>query len=378
MVTEIKNAWVIPNEKDMYFGSLFIEDSKIIGKQWDGIVHQVIDAHENYCLPGLIDVHFHGSHGYDFIENPKEAIEVISKELIKEGTTSFMASLTVISHEDMLNLLDEYAQVKIDEYASHFLGIHSEGPYLSKDYKAVMDERYLRKPSISEFDEMMEHSHQLVKIMTLAPELEGMDTFISYASQYISCMIGHSNATSSQALKGLEQGAIGFTHLYNAMSQHVHRNPGVVTAGLISDAFCELIVDGFHVHPDVVKATYKAIGSKQIVLITDASLCKGQPDGDYIFSNAKCRKIGNTVRIIETGRIAGSAISMLDALKNMKTFCNCSLNECVQMACINPSLVAGISNQKGKLEAGYDADIILLDSSLNLTKTIISGKVIED
>ena len=374
MITEIKNAWIIPNEKEKFYGSLFIKDEKILGYQYSGKVDKTIDGKGNIVIPGLIDIHFHGSHGYDFISNPKESVYEISKQLVYEGTTSFMASLTVISHKEMISLLDEYKDVK--DPGSHFLGIHSEGPYLSKDYKAVMDDRFLRNPSINELNEMMEHSNQ-IKVMTVACELEGMDTFIPYASKFITCMIGHTNSTAQQALHGLELGSKGFTHLYNAMSQHSHRNPGCVTAAFLSDAYSELICDGFHVHPDIIKATYKILGPQHIVLITDASLCKGLPDGEYIFSNLPCIKKGNTVRVKETGRIAGSAISMLNAIQNMKKFCNCSINELVEMACINPADCCNIKN-KGKLEKGYDADLIFLDEALNWKGTMISGKLLAE
>ena len=176
-----------------------------------------------------------------------------------------------LGFESQENEESEYKDVK--DPGSHFLGIHSEGPYLSKDYKAVMDDRFLRNPSIDELNEMMEHSNQ-IKVMTVACELEGMDTFIPYASKFITCMIGHTNSTAQQALHGLKLGAKGFTHLYNAMSQHSHRNPGCVTAAFLSDAYSELICDGFHVHPDIIKATYKILGPQRIVLITDASLCR--------------------------------------------------------------------------------------------------------
>ena len=173
--------------------------------------------------------------------------------------------------------------------------------------------------------------------MTVAPELEGMDKFIPYAiSKGVKIMIGHTSASYEETKKALDLKATGFTHLYNAMSQHQHREPGVVTCALSEkNKFSELIVDGFHVHPAVVKATYNCLSADNIILITDASLTKGMPDGDYIFSNLSCRKIGNTVRVIETGRIAGSSITMLDAIKNMKKYCNCSLNKLAIMSSTN-------------------------------------------
>lgn len=374
----IKNGNIV-NRDETIKSDVLCENGRII--KIDKIINckadKIVDADDNYVLPGLIEAHFHGSYGYDFINNPKMAVESIAYNLLKEGVTSFMASLTVVSHDELCRLLNEYNRIK--EYnGAHFLGVHSEGPYLSKEYKALMDERYLRDPSIKEFNEMMEASKDCLKIMTIAPEREGMDEFIKYVNdKNITLMIGHSNATSSEALKALDLGCLGFTHLYNAMSQHLHRNPGNVTAAFLSEkAICELIVDGFHVSKDVVIATYKILGSKRIALISDAMLGKGMEDGDYIFSNLKCRKVGNTVRVIETGRIAGSTISMLDSIRNMKKFTNCSINEISEMASYNPSIICRVNDKKGSIEVGKDSDIIILDDKLNLLFTIIDNMVV--
>ena len=190
-------------------------------------------------------------------------------------------------------------------------------------------------------------------------------------------MIGHSAADSKTALEALKEGCTGFTHLYNAMTQHLHRDPGIVTAAFIDDkAYAELIVDGFHVREDIVKATYKILGPKRICLITDAMLGKGMDDGIYTFSNLKCKKTGNTVQVIETGRIAGSAITMLDAIKNMQRFTGCSINDIVKMSSSNPSIIAKVNDTKGSIEKGKDADLIILDKDLNLKMTMVNGEVL--
>ncbi|MDD6526161.1 MAG: N-acetylglucosamine-6-phosphate deacetylase [Firmicutes bacterium] len=377
MLTLIKNANIILDGKNSCFGNVLIKDNKIVeitDKICDADI--VYDAKRNYLLPGLIDIHFHGSYGYDFIENAKDAIDVISSNLVKEGTTSFMASLTVVSHKELCSLLYDYSKIK-ETNGANFLGVHSEGPYLSVKYKALMDERYLRDPDINELEQMLECAKGVLKIMTIAPERKNMDLFIQKAlDNNITLMIGHSDASCDIALNAIDMGCTGFTHLYNAMSQHVHREPGNVTAAFLSDkAYCEMIVDGFHIHPDVVKASYNILKAKRICLITDAMLGKGMPDGEYVFSNLRCIKKANTVRVIETGRIAGSSITMLDAIKNMRKFTNCSLNEIVQMACVNPSIIAKVDKYKGSIEAGKDADLIILNNDLDLMMTMVNGKI---
>ncbi|MFI3284967.1 MAG: N-acetylglucosamine-6-phosphate deacetylase [Erysipelotrichaceae bacterium] len=385
MKSLIHNVHIIIDDEKEVFGSLIIEDGKIKSIQSTSELmndstqfDEVIDGENQYLIPGLIDIHLHGSYGYDFIENPSLAINEVAKGLVSEGTTSFMASLTVISHQQMCDLLKEYQEVKQNPEDAHFLGIHSEGPYLSVEYKALMDETYLRDPSIQELDEMIKCSNGLLKIMTIAPEKQGMQTFIKHAiDNQITLMIGHTNTTCECAINALNQGVTGFTHLYNAMSPHTHRRPGAVTSSFLApNAYCELITDGFHVHENVIASTYQILGSKQIVLVTDAMLAKGMKDGDYTFSGLRTRKTNQTVQVIETGRIAGSAITMIDAIKNMRAFTGCNIHDIVQMACINPAKVAKVYQSKGSLDIGKDADMILLDQDFNLKKTFIQGQCV--
>lgn len=377
----IKDVMIYSGCERGFHGGVIIADGKIdrilkeeelAGIDMENL--QIISGEGKNLLPGLIDIHLHGSYGYDFIRNPQIAIDHVAKGLVREGTTSFLSSLTVVSHEELCTLLNAYSQVVQPAKSAHFLGVHSEGPYLSKDYKALMDERYLRDPSVGECAEMQKAANGRIKVMTIAPERKNTKELIA-AFPKITFMIGHSAATCEEALHGIAYGAKGFTHLYNAMSQHTHRAPGCVTAAFLADhAYCELIVDGFHVNPYVIRATWKMMGPDRIILITDAMLAKGMDDGDYVFANAECRKSGNTVQVKSTGRIAGSAITMLDAIKNMRKYCNCKLEDLVQMACVNPAVIAGVEQQKGTLEKGKDADLILLDDELQLISTYLMGK----
>lgn len=356
--------------KKTFDGFIVVDDGKIKEvsniKPKDNFDNE-IDCHGYYLFPGMIDIHLHGSYNYDFINGPSD---IVGKNIVKEGTTSYLASLTVVSHQDTLKLLEKFDSFIRGDNSANFLGVHSEGPYLSLEKKALMDPTYLRDGNIHEVKDMIKH--KCLKVMTIAPERNNTLDIIKKYHNKLSFMIGHTVCSCEQANLALENGAKGFTHLYNAMSQHTHRNPGAVTAALNSNSYCELIVDGNHVDRNVIKATYRTIGYKNIILITDAMLGKGMPDGDYVFSNLACQKIKDKVKVIESGIYAGSVITQNDAIKYMKQFTNCSINELAVMASGNPAKLLKV--KKGIIKQGYDADLILLDDNLDVKATFIAGK----
>ncbi len=376
----IKNATlVLDGQQTIENGSILVEDGKIVKVGTEEFVcDTVIDAKGQYVLPGMIDVHIHGAMGHDFIDGSQESIDVVSRNVIQDGCTSFFASLTVESHEKTLEILRGLGHCTQPSGGANYLGIHAEGPFLATKYKALMIEEYLRDPSISEFDEMVEAANGKLKYMTIAPERNGSSEMIAHAlDKGVYCMVGHTDSRVKDVMNAFEAGAKGFTHLYNAMSQHTHREPGTVTgAFLMKDMYAELVCDGFHVDPHVVKVTYDVFGPKRMTLITDAMLGKDMPDGPYTFSSLNCIKKGKTVQVKETGRISGSCIGMNDALKNIIKFTGCTLNDVVQMACVNPSVLAQVADSKGTLAVGKDADMIILSKDLDVTTTIVNGEVV--
>ena len=321
---------------------------------------QVIDAEGLYLAPGLLDTHTHGIGGFDFNTCTAQAIEEIIALEHAEGVTGFLASLVVENHAmtmERLQLLDS-------QVTDSLLGIHLEGPFLNPKQKAVMKEEFLRLPDIEEFRQFLRVSSH-VSSMTIAPELPDAQRLIKEGTrQGIVMNIGHSMADAQQVMQAQRNGAKGITHLYNAMSQHAHRNPGVVTGALLSDLMCELIVDGFHVHPDVVHATYRALGDDRIILISDANPYKAVADGEYPFSGKNIVIQDGKATVKETGRIAGSTLAMNTALRNMCRYTGCSVESAVRMAAYNPARLYGW--KKGSIEPGYDADLMLMDDAFHI------------
>lgn len=375
MKTLLKNGkLIIDGQREIHSGDILFDETGIInfGEHLEEKEdYEVIDVCGCIIQPGFIDIHMHGAIGKDFVIG-KEAVNPVGISLLQDGTTGFLASLTVLSHEEELKVLKSLKDATSE--GAEYLGVHMEGPYLSKEYKALMNETYLRNPVISELDEMLEANPKNIKVMTIAPEREGMEEFIPYlVRKSIVPMIGHTASSAKEALRGLDLGAKGFTHLYNAMSQHTHRNPGCVTAALEhKNSYKELIMDGFHNDVEVVKASWRILGPEEIIMITDCMLGKGMPDGEYTFSELKCRKVGNTVRVIETGRIAGSAISMNDAARFVKDNCNATARDIVQIGCVNPANLLKLDNV-GTLNLGNKANIAVFDDNYNTKMVYVNG-----
>ena len=364
MKTMIRNARVLMHaQRCVKEEAVLIEDGTILDIASEcelPYAEQVIDAEGLYLAPGLLDTHTHGIGGFDFNTCTVQAIEEIIALEHAEGVNGFLASLVVENHAmtmERLQLLDS-------QVSDSLLGIHLEGPFLNPKQKAVMKEEFLRLPDIEEFRQFLRVSSH-VSSMTIAPELPDAQRLIKEGTrQGIVMNIGHSMADAQQVMQAQRNGAKGITHLYNAMSQHEHRNPGVVTGALLSDLMCELIVDGFHVHPDVVHATYRVLGDDRIILISDANPYKAVADGEYPFSGKNIVIQDGKATVKETGRIAGSTLAMNTALRNMCRYTGCSVESAVRMAAYNPARLYGW--KKGSIEPGYDADLMLMDDAFHI------------
>ncbi len=326
-------------------------------------------------IPGFLDIHTHGALGHDFIDPDLEKLGKVAKFYAGEGTTSFLTSLMAKPRPIERDLLETYGKMDAPEEGARWIGIHNEGPFLSLKFKAMMEAEGIRKIVKGEIDDDVQLTRNKLRMVTVAPESDGIEVFIEECHHHqVAVMFAHTDATAQQTLHALAAGGDGFTHLYNAMTQHTHRSPGAVTAALLKgDSYCELITDGFHIDPLVVKLTYQILGSRRLICITDANPAKGMGDGEFIFGGVECVNVGRKALTKATGRIAGSTIGMIDAFKNILEFTGCSIEEAVEMTSVNPAKLLKLE-KIGGLKPGKCADFTILDDHYDVVATYREGK----
>jgi len=379
----ISNGTVITPFETIENGAVIFEDGKItaVGRRDEIEVPtgaRIIEASQKIVTPGFIDIHVHGGKGRSVMDASAEAVSELAKFEASHGTTAFLPTTISASQE---KLLDAAKAVKVamekETKGAEVLGIHLEGPYISTERRGGQDLDFIRPPSLDELREIVKVSDQKVKIVTLAPELDGAERLIDELRDLgIVASMGHSNATYKEAVDAIKRGVRHSAHVFNGMRSFHHREPGVLGAVLLHDEVtAELISDGVHVHPAAMKLLTRVKGPERMVLVTDAVRATGMPDGEYrlgkqnvIVKNGVCR--------LESGELAGSTLTMDVALRNMVELVGASLQEAVRMATVNPAKVIGVEDRKGSIEPGKDADLVILDEKLNICSTIVKGEVL--
>lgn len=330
----------------------------------------VIDAEGKMVAPGFIDVHSHGGYGSDNMDGDPEAISAMTTKMLQEGITSYFPTTMTQSDENIERALAGIREAK--KLNPMIQGIHLEGPFVSPKYKGAQPERFMRAADAKTMAHWNEISGGNLRLVTYAPEMGDVSAFEKYCKDNdIILSAGHSGATYEQ-LKASK--ATHVTHLFNGQLGLHHREIGVAGYGLLEDdVYTEMIVDGFHITPAMVKLAYKTKGAKNILLITDAMRAKGAPEGESELGGQKVIVKDKQARL-ENGSLAGSVLTFNDAFKNMIAFTGCSIEEAVQMSSVNQAREFNLET-KGLLKIGYDADIIILDNELNINQTIFGGKV---
>ncbi|MDL2292053.1 N-acetylglucosamine-6-phosphate deacetylase [Acholeplasma sp. OttesenSCG-928-E16] len=367
---KIKNIKIILEDKIIESG-IEIKDGKI---QKIGFVEDGIDYSNYYLAPGFIDQHTHGAHGSDAMDGTIENLEEIAISLLKEGTTSFLATTMTMEEDKIKKAIQAVNDYKSDRGAN-ILGVHFEGPFINKEKKGAQKEENIKVPSI-DFIKRVNVGNQ-IKIVTIAPETKGALEVIRYLKDNnIVASIGHTAATANEVLEAIKAGATQVTHAYNAMSPFTHRQIGVVGAMLLYDELkAELICDGIHVSKEAIQLLLKNKGISNIFLITDAMRAK---DIDETISELGGQAVyikDNSARL-EDGTLAGSILKMIDGIKNIIKFTNVSLVEAIRMASTNPAKNIGVYENKGSIAVNKDADLVILDQNLKVVKTIVAGKVL--
>lgn len=342
-----------------------------------GSAHE-IQAFDSIAIPGFIDVHIHGAGGRDFMEGNDDALSTVTSRVAKFGTTSLLATTITAGADDTCRAVEGMAKYITTQHStSHpraeILGIHFEGPFLSKERRGAQPAEFLQPPSAEFLQRLLHAASGNARILTIAPELLGAMPCIDAArSLGMVVSIGHTDATYEQARAAVAHGAHHATHVYNAMRPFSHRDPGVIGAVLTTpELTAELIADGVHVDEIAMKVLLQAKGPGGVVLISDGISATGMPDGKYMLGDVHVTVSGGICRTPE-GRLAGSTLTLDRALRNVVKL-GVPLASAVQMLTLNPATVLGIEFKKGALRTGADADIVLLNEALEVTQVYARG-----
>jgi N-acetylglucosamine-6-phosphate deacetylase len=379
MKTYILNTTLITPNKRIDGMNVVLENGRIIEIS-DGTIKPEtgslqIDGEDQYLCPGFIDVHFHGAMGKDAMDATPDSLQVLSNYCAEHGVTSFYPTTWAASAEDILMAIHNVKENQKALQAAQAIGVHIEGPYIHVKHKGAQLQSMIRKPSSEEFTRWFDSG--VVKLITCAPEIPGGIEFIKEAVQKgIRISIGHSGATYDQVKEAVNCGATQATHLFNGMQGLNHREPGTV-GGLLADdrIYAQIICDGVHLHPAIVQIIIKTKTLSKVILITDSIRGTGLPDGEYnhkgqIFS------VKDGVARTPEGALSGSTLSLDTAIRNVIQFTGKSIEEVIPMATSVPAHAMGISNTKGYIKTGYDADLVLLNKQLLAEKTFVNGKIV--
>ena len=323
-------------------------------------------------------MHVHGGGGFDIMDGKYEAIKQVAAAHSRFGTTAFLPTTMTMRKDKIIESLKSVKEAIVKGTgAAEILGVHLEGPYINSERKGAQKKEDIKNPSIEEFLEFNLASGNLIRLLTIAPEIPGAIELIHWLSEHkIIASVGHSNATYEQVQESIRAGLNHVTHTFNAMSGLNHHEPGVVGAALSSpELIVEMIADGVHLHPAVMKILTRVKGAEKIVLITDAIRATSMPEGTYDLGGQDVIVTNGQARL-KNGTLAGSILTMDKAVRNMISMAGVSLKEAVQMATINPAKCLGIEGRKGSLAAGKDADIVILDKKLKVKLTMVKGKIV--
>ncbi len=386
----IKNINIFTEEKKFVPGTIITEGEMIrdvvygsgdasCGKDAEG--WDVIDGGGCYAIPGMIDLHFHGGNGFDFCDGSQKALDAIARYEASIGVTAICPATMTLPIPDLCAILRcaaKYRESQISGKAkggARLVGINMEGPFISRKKKGAQDERYILPCDAGIFREFQSAADGLVRFIGIAPEEGNACKFIEEVKDSATVSLAHTDADYETAKAAICSGAKHAVHLYNAMTGFDHRNPGVAGAVFDSgDVTAELICDGIHVHPAVVRATFRVLGAERLVLISDSMRATGLPDGDYTLGGLDVVVRGKRAVLKKDGALAGSVTSLPDCLRCCVKEMDIPLETAVACATMNPARCLGLYEERGSLVKGKAADIVLLERDLRLKRVILNGK----
>lgn len=389
MIVKIFNAKIITPYRVIPNGCILMENG-IIKAVVSGNIEtedvQEINAHGNYVSPGFIDLHVHGGGGHDFMDNDLHGFLKIAQIHAKNGTTAMFPTTLSSEKEDLLETIATYEKAALNNpFGASFLGLHLEGPYFAMNQRGAQDPRYIRDPDPEEYMDILSRTG-VIKRWSAAPELKGAIDFGRYlVSRGVLPALAHTDAIYEEVLEAFENGYTLATHLYSGMSGVTRRNAfryaGVIESAFLIDGISvEVIADGVHLPPPLLKLIYKIKGPGRIALITDAMRAAGMPPGESTLGSLK-----NGLKVIvedgvaklpDRSSFAGSVATADLLVRNMVNLADVPLPDAVRMITQTPAQIMGVEDRKGTLSVGKDADIVIFDAQINIKSTIIGGKIV--
>lgn len=377
MKTHIRNGVVLNPQQRFENAVLTIEDGRIAAitpePSFSAADGQVIDARGGYVAPGFIDLHFHGALGRDIMDADADSLQAMSAYCARHGVTTFYPTTWCASTDALGAVLDCVRLNSNIISGARIGGVHLEGPYLNTQKRGAQRAEYIHHPDAGEYRSWF--ADGVVKIVTCAPEVEGCTAFIKYALRHgVRVAIGHSNATYDQVKSAADLGVTQATHIFNGMGGLHHRDPG--TAGGVLDddrLLAQVICDGVHLHPAVVRLILKVKTHSRVALISDSIRGAGLTDGEYAHKEQHL-VVKEGVAYNADGRLSGGMLALDQALRNMMAATECGLEQALAMVTSVPADEMGLGGRKGRLAPGYDADLVFLDREFRVSATMIDGE----
>lgn len=375
----IKGERIFSEEGVFQKGSIEISGNKIKKTNWGKDVdvpkEDVLDVGELYVIPGLVDIHFHGCMGVDFCDGTFQAMDVIAKYELEHGITSIVPATMTLSKEDLAIIFENAGKYK-PVTGSTIRGITMEGPFVSMEKKGAQNGAFIHKPDIEFYRQMQQLSGGMIKQVAVAPEEDENFAFIQQASKECVVSVAHTTAGYEIAKEAFARGASHVTHLFNAMPSLHHRDPGVIGAAIENkNVYVELICDGVHIHPAMVRTAFSLFDADRICMISDSMMATGMRDGAYSLGGQKVRVTGKTATL-EDGTIAGSASNLYDCLKVAVKEMGISLEDVVRACTLTPAKSLHLEKVCGSIQEGKNADFVIMDEELEIKMVVKDGRIV--
>jgi len=337
---------------------------------------EIVDFGENFIAPGFIDLHLHGALGKDILDADVESLKTIASFQARYGVTGFVGATMSTSVDSLVHTLEEVKAVHSLSLESEILGVYIEGPFINVNKKGAHSSQFVGNLNEEEANRILDEVAGLTAIISLAPEIpQYMNLISEFKKKGVIAAIGHSNATYTQAKESFEAGVSHATHLFNAMRDFHHREPGVVGAVLDSKTVTsEIIADGVHLHPASIRMAVTQMGIDRICLVTDSVNVSGLGDGVYEIGNSQVFVEDEKAVLLESNTLAGSVISLTKAMKNVSKWCELSVPNIVKMVTLNPARILGLEKRMGSLKEGQQANLVIFDGEFNIKKTVLKGQ----